>query len=171
VPRDESLAMLAERFLRSHGPATIRDFVWWSGLQTADAKRGLEMVRARSEQFEGHTYWTIGAGKRAAPRTDAAHLLPIYDEYLVAYRDRAAVPHGPIRSAWEQGTSVTFQNPVVIDGHVAGTWRIARRPDEIRVTILPTRRLTRLDREALDAAVSRFGGFAGEPVKWSIAAR
>ncbi len=43
LSRDEALAELTLRYFRSHGPATIRDFVWWSGLLTADAKRGLEM--------------------------------------------------------------------------------------------------------------------------------
>ncbi len=47
LTRDEALAELTTRFFRSHGPATIRDFVWWSGLTTADSKRGLDVVRAR----------------------------------------------------------------------------------------------------------------------------
>jgi hypothetical protein len=42
--RDEALGELARRYFRSHGPATIRDYVWWSGLITADAVRGLEMI-------------------------------------------------------------------------------------------------------------------------------
>src|SRR5262245_29999042 len=43
LSRDEALATLTRRFFASHGPATVRDFVWWSGLTTADTKRGLEM--------------------------------------------------------------------------------------------------------------------------------
>ena len=46
VSRDEALAELTRRYFQSHGPATIRDFVWWSGLTAVDAKRGLEMIRA-----------------------------------------------------------------------------------------------------------------------------
>ena len=77
-----------------------RDFVWWSGLTDADARRGLEMHAApRSETVDGLTYWTIGAPRRRSAREAAAHLLPIYDEYLIAYRDREAVPHGPVRIA------------------------------------------------------------------------
>ena len=93
--RDEALAELARRFLRSHGPATVRDFVWWSGLATADAKRGFEACRAASEAVDGLTYWSVESSRAGALRDAAAHLLPIYDEYVVAYRDRAAVPHGP----------------------------------------------------------------------------
>src|SRR5918992_1898221 len=59
-PRDEALAKLTARYFRSHGPATIRDFVWWSGLRTADAKQGLEMNRAKLLEVDGIRYWTIG---------------------------------------------------------------------------------------------------------------
>ena len=53
--RDEALAELTKRYFRSHGPATLRDFVWWSGLTTADAKRGLDMTGARNEAIDGYT--------------------------------------------------------------------------------------------------------------------
>jgi hypothetical protein len=61
----------ARRFFQSHGPATLRDFSWWSGLPMADGRWGL----------------------------DALALLPIYDECLVAYRDREAVPHATTRGS------------------------------------------------------------------------
>ena len=139
LSRDEALATLASRFFRSHGPATVRDFVWWSGLTTADAKRALEMNRARKEEVDGRTYWTIGqmtspplpllvpgvGGQGWSPRK-TAHLLPIYDEFLVAYRDREAVPHGPTTVASGPRASVTFQHALAIAGQVAGTWRRQR---------------------------------------------
>ncbi len=66
-------------------------------------------------------YWTMGPDRSEATRGDAVHLLPIYDEYLVAYRDREAVPHGPSVIASLSGKSVNFQHALVIDGQVAGT--------------------------------------------------
>ena len=42
--RDDALAELARRYSRSHGPASLRDFVWWSGLTTADARAGIAIV-------------------------------------------------------------------------------------------------------------------------------
>ena len=49
VGRTEALAELARRYFTSHGPATLQDFVWWSGLKVSDARVGLETVRAELE--------------------------------------------------------------------------------------------------------------------------
>ncbi len=47
LARDEALAELAKRYFTSHGPATLKDYVWWSGLTVADAKAGIEMVKTQ----------------------------------------------------------------------------------------------------------------------------
>ena len=87
---------------------------------------------------------------RRSSRNAATHLLPIYDEYLVAYRDRIAVPH----AASPPASRVTFQHALVIDGQVAGTWRTARNGDGLAMTITPLRTLTvRERRAARDAAL------------------
>jgi hypothetical protein len=154
--RDESLAELARRYLRSHGPATVRDFVWWSGLTTADARRGFEACRAASEAVDGLTYWSVESRTTGSSREATAHLLPIYDEYLVAYRDRVAVPHGPSGIASASGQRVIFQHAVVIDGHIAGTWRTFRGARDVTVTVTPLRRLKRNERDALVSAGERY---------------
>ncbi len=168
LSRDEALATLSRRFFRSHGPATVRDFVWWSGLATADAKRGLEINKARREEVGGQTYWTIGPDRRDATRDHLVHLFPIYDEYLVAYRDREAVPHGPSVITSVSRTSVTFQHALVIEGQVAGTWRIARQPRAVFIEVVPLRPMTGPDRRALARAVGRYERFLGAPVNWSM---
>lgn len=155
LSRDEALASLSRRFFESHGPATIRDFVWWSGLTTADAKRGLEINHARREEIDGLAYWTVGSSPRSASRDARAHLLPIYDEYLVAYRDRQAVPHWPAGTTPGRGL-FAFQHALVIDGHVAGTWRLAH---DNEVNVVPVRHITAKERRAVAEAVRRFQQF------------
>ena len=167
--RDDSLAELARRFLRSHGPATIRDFVWWSGLPTADARRGFEACRASRETVDGLTYWSVGSRTPGSSREAAAHLLPIYDEYLVAYRDRIAVPHAPSGIASPTGQFVTFQHAAVIDGHVAGTWRTFRGARQVTVTVTPLRRLNRSERHALVSAAERYERYLEVEVALAIA--
>jgi hypothetical protein len=77
LPRDEALSTLTKRYFRSHGPATIRDFVWWSGLRTSDAKRGLEMNRAQNVIVNGTTYWKIGGVPRQVLAEPTVNFLPI----------------------------------------------------------------------------------------------
>jgi hypothetical protein len=47
LERDEALAEVARRYFTSRGPATLQDFIWWSGLLTADARAGLEAVKSQ----------------------------------------------------------------------------------------------------------------------------
>jgi hypothetical protein len=168
LSRDEALATLSRRYFSSHGPATIRDFVWWSGLTTADAKRGLDMNKAAREEVGDRTYWTIGATPRRAPRDHVVHLLPIYDEYLVAYRDREAVPHRPSVIASGAATPVIFQHALIIAGQVAGTWRVTRKLGTVLIDAVPLRRLSRPERRALGEAVQRYERFLGAPTELSI---
>jgi len=168
LPRDEAVAELTRRFFRSHGPATIRDFVWWSGLLTGDARRGLEMIRARPESVDGLTYWSVGQVRAAPRRGPAVDLLPIYDEYLVAYRDRAAVPHGPPAVRTRARPAVPFQHAVVIDGQIVGTWRNHRTPMAHVVDVVALRRISAVERRALDGAVARYARFLGVPVTFRI---
>jgi hypothetical protein len=166
LDHDEALGELGKRYLQSHGPATIRDFVWWSGLTTPDAKRGLEIAKAARREHDGLTYWTVGSA-RSTTRKRLAHLLPIYDEYLVAYRDREVVPHAPSVTA-AYGRPVNFQHAVIVDGQVAGTWRIARTARAIAMRATMLRRLTSRERRAVVDAAKRYERFQRVPVALTI---
>jgi DNA glycosylase AlkZ-like len=168
LTRDEALATLTKRYFRSHGPATIRDFVWWSGLKTVDAKRGLEINRAQSVVIEGTTYWTVGDEPGQTFSQATAHLLPVYDEYLVSYRDRQAVPHGPTVVPSQSGGGVRFQHALVIAGQVAGTWRMTRSPERVSIDVTPMKKLTRVDRTELGLTAERYGRFLGMPISLAI---
>jgi hypothetical protein len=168
LSRDEALAALTLRFFRSHGPATIRDFVWWSGLTTADAKRGLDIVKARREEVGGRCYWTAGSAPRGAARDGLVHLLPIYDEYTVAYRDRDVVPHATFTVVTGSRGAVNFQHALVIAGQVAGTWRTTRQGSGVLIRVVPFRRLSSRERRALEEAVDRYERFSPAPVTLSL---
>jgi hypothetical protein len=160
LPRDEAMDELARRFLQSHGPATPRDFSWWSGLPAAEAKRAFEMVRPRAVELDGLRYWTLG--RRATTRNGrgpSAHLLPIYDEYLIAYRDREAVPFGASLVKELKGGYGSFQHSIVIDGQVAGTWRTASTGRGDPVQLIPSRTFRGAETAALRLAVGRYTAF------------
>jgi hypothetical protein len=157
LARDEALAELTARYFSSHGPATVRDFVWWSGLTTAEARRGIEMSRAHREAIDGQTYWTLERAPAGRARRRRVHLLPIYDEYLVAYRDLDAVPR-------QAGTRGTLQQALVVGGQVAGTWKRTPNADGVVLDLIAPKRSIESERRALAGAVARYGRFLAMPV-------
>ncbi len=167
LDRDDALGTLVRRYLQSHGPATVRDFVWWSGLTTPDATRGLQIARAVRQEADDRTYWTVGSA-RPATRTQPAHLLPIYDEYLGSYRDRGPIPQSALKITSAFGRPVNFQHAVVVDGRVAGTWRITRSSRSIAMRATMIRRIGARERRAIADATKRYEQFQGVPVDLTI---
>lgn len=166
LARDEALAELTRRYFTSHGPATVRDFVWWSGLTTADARAGVDMVQRRlvKEVIDGASYWlpssATPAAKRASPR---AYLLSPYDEYLVAYRDRSAAIDSTL-GMWPIGSNPIFSSPIVIDGRVAGKWTRTLTKGTAIISVSPFRAFTSAQRQAVRDAAHRYGAFLGMTV-------
>src|SRR5262249_43788732 len=124
TPRDPE-AELATRYFASHGPATLRDFVWWSGLTVAQAKRGVEHASPALEarEVDGLTHWAA-SWNLPARMPPATFLLPNYDEYLIAYKDRGLVqPRGEVSGDGIMKGPDAFAHPLVVDGLLAGFWR------------------------------------------------
>jgi len=159
--REESLAELARRYFTSHGPATVRDFAWWSGLTATEAASALEMVARElmTETIEDQTYWQapIAATTRAAR---SCHLLPAYDEYTVAYQDRSAIMTSRVAARADSGHGI-FYPPIVIDGQVAGTWSRVLKKDAVAITCRLFAPLDRRQQQALAAAAQRYAKFLG----------
>ncbi|CAA9224843.1 MAG: FIG00413549: hypothetical protein [uncultured Cytophagales bacterium] len=124
LPREEALARLARRYFASHGPATVRDFAWWSGLPAADARKGVAGLGPEfvSGTVEGKTHWWAGSLSGPEAGGGTVFLLPAFDEFLISYRDRSAS-----LAAGSQSRVITvngiFRPVVVVDGQVAGTWK------------------------------------------------
>ena len=82
LDRDEALAELAKRYFTSHGPATARDFAWWSGLTIKDAQRAAESAGTLEfESIGGVVHWSAKDSNAAAFKSSCGLLLPNYDEY------------------------------------------------------------------------------------------
>lgn len=170
--RDESLAELARRYFTGHGPATLQDFMWWTGLAAADARAAVEMVKAQlaQEELDGQTYWfsAAAAGKKTA--TPAAFLLPPFDEYLLGYRDRSAVLDPAHAGKVVPGANGMFKPLIVIDGRVVGTWQRTLRKTKVIVRLDPFEPLSPAHMAAAIAAAEPYGQFLGLPVEISPAA-
>jgi len=159
--RDDSLAELARRYFNSHGPATVRDFAWWSGLAAADAEAAREMVAKEltAVAVDKQIYWQP-AGMAAARSKPNCHLLPAYDEYTVAYQDRAAVLSQDVAARADSGHGI-FHPAIVIDGQVTGTWSRELKKTSVAITCRPFARIDRRQSQMLAAAARRYAQFLG----------
>jgi hypothetical protein len=178
VARDEALARLAARYFNSHGPATVADFAWWSWLPLADARAAIAMAGAAISRDA-----VVANVYRGRPRARSgkpgptAWLLPNFDEFLVAYKDRAAIlGEGPV------DPRDVLAHTVLIDGRAVGTWKarsqvLPARADAgslpaLSIGIAPRVRLARTDKERIEQAAGRYGRFIGrEAVAVVVGAR
>jgi hypothetical protein len=171
LTRDEALATLARRYFTSHGPATVRDFSWWSSLTMADARRALEMAGSALESVEigGQRYWAGSESDRAGRFRSTVRLLSNYDEHVVAYRDHGHTLDAGARLARDRSEGALGAHLIARDGLVIGGWQ--RSLEKTRATVT-TRLLVALrppDRRALAAAAEDYGRFLELPVTLTIA--
>jgi hypothetical protein len=161
LERDEALAELAHRYFTSHGPATLQDFVWWSGLTAADARAGLEIVKSQlvKETIDGQIYWLSPSTETVNVASPTAYLLPAYDEYTVAYKDRSAV----LDPAYAEQTGNGIFNPTIaVDGQIVGTWKRTFKKDGVAITQDLFTLLSEAEKQAIATAVERYGRFIGK---------
>lgn len=123
MTRDEALSTLFTRYFQSHGPATLQDFTWWSGLPVRDAKKAMEIA---GEQFHSgiignQKFWF--SNKTLSKQTGTTvHLLPAFDEYIISYKDRSACL--PVKNHTDAISNNGIFKPVILaNGMVIGRWR------------------------------------------------
>ena len=162
VEREEALGLLARKYFTGHGPATVQDLAWWSGLTLTDVRKGLEAIKSELEQITvgERTYW-LAPGASGGPIGEA-YLLPVYDEYLVAYRDRSAALD-PARKL--QPGEGTLGPAILIGGVIAGTWTRALKKDRLVLALKTFAPATPAKRRLLANAAERLGRFLGVEVE------
>jgi len=91
---DEALAELGTRYLHSHGPASVKDLVWWAGLTVAQARRAVALARDvvpfGGEQWMGEWQIDVPAAELEAALA-ATYELPAFDEILLGYADKSLI--------------------------------------------------------------------------------
>jgi hypothetical protein len=168
LDRDEAVAELTLRYFRSHGPAQVQDFVWWSGLKMADAHAGIAIAGKALERraVEGKDYWFDSSAVPPGKVPAAAHLLPNFDEYTVAFRDRADMLQAdrPFEAKLFAFGSI-LSNVVTIGGKVRGSWRRSFARGGVRIEVRMLDRLKLVESRAVEEAGRRFGEFLERPVE------
>ena len=170
VPREEAIAMFAERYFAGHGPATAQDFAWWAGLTLTDARRSVELVRDRLESavIGDQAYWSAPSAadtedKKNAYTEPSVYLLAGFDEFLLGYKDRSAVIREEHARFVTPGNNGVFLPMIVIDGRVAGIWKRTIKSKGVDIVLHPFAKPD--DRaDKLQAAAMGYGRFLGLPL-------
>jgi hypothetical protein len=135
LAREDAVAQLALLYLRSRGPATLKDFEWWSGLSTKEAKLAFD-AQGTKLQWE-----RLGELDYAALRPDASsgrmelrpRLLPNYDEYVLAYSERRQLLKKLDPRKLDSRGNVLFHHGIFHGGELIGLWRPLRRTKQMRM--------------------------------------
>jgi hypothetical protein len=170
LPREEAVIELMRRYFVSHGPATLQDFVWWSGLLVTDAKAALETVKSQleCEVIDGQAYWFVPAATDKAPQSSVGYLLPNYDEYSVGYSDRSAIYDGEPPNHLDPRGVVLLNYIIVVDSQVVGAWRRTFKKGRVIIELKPFAPLSAIQNEAILKAAQRYGAFLELAVEMAI---
>ena len=127
MDRDESLKMLTRKYFQSRQPATLEDFVWWSGMNINDCRRGIELlgdylhVETRGRASQRREFYLTDDCRTRGFRKGKYLLIPPYDEYLISYKSRDVVL-SPDYSHKAHNNSGIFQPVIAHDGIICGNW-------------------------------------------------
>jgi hypothetical protein len=140
IPREEALARLVTAYFRSHSPASKEDFEWWSGLSGTEARAAIESIRGElvADRYEGQKLFVHTACAEGGVTGDEVHLLPPYDEYLIAYRDRSHVLE-PLHAAKAHNGYGIFHPVILHRGRIVGNWKkqTKKGDTQIETTFFP----------------------------------
>jgi DNA glycosylase AlkZ-like len=166
LTHDEALIELAMRYFSSHGPATIRDFTWWSGLVLAEARMALELAKAQlaQETIQGQTYWLRPNRSILTNPSPGTYLLPAFDEYFLGYTDRSAVLN-PRYDPLLVSNNGIFRPMLVIDGQVMGVWKQETSKRSVKTILMPFKPLNRHVEQLVASAADRYGTFLDLPAE------
>jgi hypothetical protein len=158
--REEALAKLAKKYFSSHGPATLSDFTWWSGLSFNDAKHALEMVKSdlNVETIDAQMYWYLKSYSIRQTDIEAAYLLPAFDEFIISYKDRrAALPFENFSKA--VSNNGIFRPVVVVNGQVMGIWKRKINRNTVMVETELFQQPDQATKRLIEKAANQYGQF------------
>ncbi|MET0866025.1 MAG: winged helix DNA-binding domain-containing protein [Nakamurella sp.] len=167
--RDEALGEFVLRYFTSHGPATIRDFTWWTKLPVRDAKVGLAIAQDHLEELvvDGVSYWMAPGLPDQTSRQ--IHLLPGFDEFLLGYQDRSASLAAEHAQLTVPGNNGMFMSTIIDSGRVVGLWRRKKVKGGLDITAQPFAPMPKRLAAGFATAAEDYGAYLGTPVSVSIA--
>lgn len=158
---ETALQTLATRYFQSRGPATDRDFAWWSGLPLTVARRAIRLTGDLLEErrLNGGSSWLdVSHPRGKLAKGKLLRLLSPFDEILVAYKDRSAYDRNP----GVQDPALTFFSPTILaNGRLVGTWKKVVGSKSAQVQLAVAADAGRLDAQLIERELGRLSHFWG----------
>ena len=160
--KDEALAILAKKYFTSHGPASLSDFIWWSGLPVSDARKALDMNKSNliSATLENETYWYAEPVSVTSPLSDSVYLLPAFDEYLISYKNRSAAITADHHKKAISNNGI-FWPVIVVNGQISGVWKRTLKKDKVLIELDHFRPHNKKEMQLITHAADKYGYFSG----------
>lgn len=157
---DEALARLAKKYFQSHSPASLNDFVWWSGLNISEARKAIDFIKSDMivETFAGNDFFVHKLYKNQQKADKTLHLLPSFDEYLISYKNRTDVLEKE-HHAKAFNNYGTFYPVVEYKGKIVGNWKkiSAKGKPDVGFSFFDTK--TKIGKKQIDEAKKRYETF------------
>jgi hypothetical protein len=160
LPAPPTPDALVLRYLAAFGPASARDVQSWSGLQGAGEVIARLRPRLRAFRDErGGELFDLPRAPRPHPDTPAPlRFLPEFDNVFLSHADRARIAGDEARRAFS-ATAAPGTSPFLLDGFVAGSWRLEREKASATLVVKPLRRLPPGDADAVTGEGARLLAF------------
>ncbi|MFC4884988.1 winged helix DNA-binding domain-containing protein [Streptomyces beijiangensis] len=137
------------RYLGAFGPASVKDMQTWAGLTRL--KEVFERLRPRLVTFRdgnGVELFDLPDAPRPDEDTPAApRFLPEFDNLLLSHADRSRMGSSEYKGRTWKGNQAYCV--FLLDGFLAGVWRLKEDKGTARLDIEPFGKLTRAERAAL----------------------
>ncbi|MFX1536347.1 MAG: winged helix DNA-binding domain-containing protein, partial [Promethearchaeota archaeon] len=134
-----AIAQLVQTYLKSFGPVTEKDVVWWSGLGKTQIQRTLEefqerLVPIRISGLEGDFImlntdeWILN--DKQILQENVVNFLPTLDPYLMGYKERERYLHAEhYNYVFDRSGNAT--STIIFNGQVIGVWDFTEDPDPL----------------------------------------
>ncbi len=141
---------------------------WLGAIQAQDYNGAKWSIGARipeiSEEINGQIYYISSYTADIPEISSKVYLLPGYDEYLLGYKERIAVLDEQYAEKICPGRNGVFNPTIVINGHIAGTWKAVAKKSTLTVIPQSFVPLTELEECGFFEAAKRYGRFLEKTV-------
>ena len=162
---EAAIAEWLRRYLVGHGPASLREFHWWTKLPLGLVRRAAASVLPELERFGqdaagedlyGAPDLRARVSEVGARAIGAARLLPPFDEIVLGYQDRGIIVDEQHQARIVPGNNGVFLPTAHLRGAVVGTWRHVGTGRARRVELEPFAELSPTSRRAFERAAEAY---------------